>query len=174
VAAYEGFEEFFVSRQAPLTRTAYFLTGDLALAEELLQSAMTKTAARWGSVNAGGNPEAYVRRVMLNEVRSSWRRRRRLREYTTQEYAFVDSDARELAQFELRHALAGALRALTPAQRAVLVYRFFLDESEQSTAAAMGCSVGTVKSQTHRALQKLRKIAPELSESPAESEVTHE
>ncbi len=71
------FREFFEARRHALSRSAFFLTGDHQLAEELLQEALTRTLVRWQHVAAGGNPEAYVRRVMLNEVRSRWRRRRR-------------------------------------------------------------------------------------------------
>jgi DNA-directed RNA polymerase specialized sigma24 family protein len=74
---YDGFREFFVARRGALSRTAFLLTGDHGEAEDLLQEALTKTVGRWRKVSAGDNPEGYVRQVMLNEVRSRWRRRRR-------------------------------------------------------------------------------------------------
>ncbi len=74
---YPGFREFVQARRGALSRTAFFLAGDTASAEDLLQEALTKTVARWRHVSSGGNPEAYVKQVMLNEVRSRWRTRQR-------------------------------------------------------------------------------------------------
>src|SRR5690242_20776697 len=76
VDRFEGFAEFVLARGHALSRMAYLLTGDHQLAEDLLQQALTRTAAHWRRVIAGGNPEGYVRRVMLNERTSWWRRRR--------------------------------------------------------------------------------------------------
>jgi RNA polymerase sigma-70 factor (sigma-E family) len=164
---YEGLREFVVARGAALSRTAYLLTGDHQLAEDLLQHALARTAAHWRRVVAGGNPEGYVRRVMVNERTSRWRRRR---------YAEVGGPAaeevlaagpapgaRDEAEAAVRRiALRRALAALPPRQRAVIVLRFFEDLPEAKTAELMGCSVGTVKSQTHDALTRLRALAPDL------------
>jgi RNA polymerase sigma-70 factor (sigma-E family) len=159
---YEGFGEFFAARRVALSRTAFLLTGDHGEAEDLLQEALTKTVGRWQKVSAGDNPEGYVRQVMLNEVRSRWRRRRRGVEHPVGEVA--DSvDGHELeAEAADRSVLASALRQLTPKQRSVLYLRFYEDMSETETAKMLGCAIGTVKSQTHDALAKLRSVAPEL------------
>jgi DNA-directed RNA polymerase specialized sigma24 family protein len=102
VDRYEGFREFLAVHGHALSRAAFFLTGDHAAAEDLLQEALTRTVTRWRTVAGGGKPESYVRRVMLNEPRSRW----------------------------------------------------------------LGCSVETVKSQTHDALARLREFAPELLPGP--------
>lgn len=168
------FREFFEARGHALSRSAFFLTGDHQLAEELLQEALTRTLTRtlvrWQHVAAGGNPEAYVRRVMLNEVRSRWRRRRRFVEE-------LRPDPPETAHVSAmddgtidRTDLGAALRALGARQRAVLYLRYYEDRSE--AARLLGCTVGTVKSQTHDALARLRVLAPELLSAPDAAEVT--
>lgn len=159
---YEGFREFFAARRAAMSRTAYLLTGSTQAAEELLQDALVKTVARWRKVRDGGNPEAYIRQVMLNELRTRWRRRRRGVEHPTAEL----TDQAEACDLEAetadRDVLAVALRKLAPGQRAVLYLRFYEDLPEAEVARQLGCSVGTVKSQTHDALARLRACAPEL------------
>jgi RNA polymerase sigma-70 factor (sigma-E family) len=160
---YEGFREFFAARRRALSRTAFLLTGDHRDAEDLLQEALTRTVGRWRKVSAGDNPEGYVRQVMINEVRSRWRRRRRGVEQPTGDIA-DGVDGREMeAEAVNRSVLASALRQLTPKQRSVLYLRFYEDMSETETAKTLGCAIGTVKSQTHDALAKLRSVAPELT-----------
>jgi RNA polymerase sigma-70 factor (sigma-E family) len=162
VNRYEGFREFVQSRGPALSRTAYLLTGDHQLAQDLLQQALTNTAAHWPRVLAGGNPEGYVRRAMVNERTSLWRRRR---------YTEVGGDslvdrppivADQADSVVRRVALARALRSLPARQRAVVVLRYFEDMTEPQVAEALGCSIGTVKSQAHVALARLRALAPEL------------
>jgi RNA polymerase sigma-70 factor (sigma-E family) len=161
VDRYAGFHDFVRTRSPALSRTAYLLTGDHQLAEDLLQSALAKLAGRWRRVQAGGNPEGYVRRVLYTEY-VTWWRRRRLSEYPSgqlPEHAYPDSaDA-----VTLRLSLDQALRALSRKQRAVLVLRFYEDRSIEESAAILGCSPGTVKSQTGYALGKLRELLPDLS-----------
>ena len=160
---YEGFREFFAVRQAALSRTAFLLTGSRQAAEELLQDALVKTVARWRRVVEGGNPEAYIRQVMLNELRSRWRRRRRGVEHPTAEL-LDQAETRDLESDTAdRDLLAAALRKLAPRQRAVLYLRFYEDLPEAEVARQLGCSVGTVKSQAHDALARLREYAPELT-----------
>lgn len=79
---YDGFEEFFEAQRLNLSRTALLLTGDRAAAEDLLQEALTRTAERWPRVIARGDPTAYIKQIMLNDVRSAWRRRRRTSEHS--------------------------------------------------------------------------------------------
>lgn len=163
VDRYEGFREFVAARGAALSKKAFLLTGDLTASEDLLQEALTKTAAHWPRVNAGDSPEAYVRQVMLNEIRSRWRRGRSGREYATADLPDSPGAADEATQVVQRSVLAKALRQLGPKQRAVLFLRFYEDLSEAETAELLGCSVGTVKRQAHEALARLRRIAPELA-----------
>jgi len=163
VDRYEGFREFVQSRGSALSRTAYLLTGDHQLAEDLVQQALAKTAAHWRRVVEGGNPEGYVRRAMVNERTSRWRRRRYTEvsadAATAKGAAAVADDSETVVR---RIALARALATLPARQRAVVVLRYFEDLTEAQTAETLGCSVGTVKSQAHDALARLRALAPEL------------
>jgi RNA polymerase sigma-70 factor (sigma-E family) len=159
---YAGFAEFVRARERGLLRTAYLLTADAQLAEDLLQSALAKTARHWPRIRSG-NPEGYVRRAMYTESVSWWRRRHGMREVP------IDDLGGRAAAFgaedvDLRFACLAALRKLSARQRAVLVLRFYEDLSQAQIAEILGCSVGTVKSQTHDALARLRTVAPDLRE----------
>lgn len=158
----DGFREFFVARRAALSRTAYFLAGSDGDAQDLLQEAMVAVAARWPRLRTG-NPEAYARQVMLNRVRSRWRRRQRVREETTDQVPEAPDTRSQTDAAEVRQLLAGALRRLAPGHRAVLYLRFYEDLSPTEVAPLLGVSVGTVKSQTHDALARLRRVVPELA-----------
>lgn len=149
---YAGFAEFVAARQMALSRTAYLLTGDHHAAQDLVQSALVKTAAHWSRLIANGDPEAYIRRVMVNENTSWWRRRPPQPVEHLPERGTPDQTERA----DSRLALLAALGTLAPRQRAVIVLRYFEDLSEAETSEILGCSVGTVKSQTHDALARLR------------------
>ncbi len=155
-----SFDAFVRARSHALGRAAYLLTGDVHLAEDLVQTALHRAAMRWERLTASGDPEAYVRRILYNE-HVSWWRRRRLRESYGDE---APERAAHRVDSELRVTMRDALRRLTPHQRAVLVLRFYEDMSESQAAAVLGCGVGTVKSQTRHALGRLRVLAPELAE----------
>jgi RNA polymerase sigma-70 factor (sigma-E family) len=159
----EGFRDFVVARSPALTRTAYLLTGDRQLAEDLVQEALTRVAARWAKVAAGGDPEPYVRRVLYTCAVDGWRRKRprEVLQAAHVEQGVAD-DTEAVTQ---RLALAAALSKLTARQRAVLVLRFFDDRTEAQTAAVLGCSLSTVKSQTRHALQRLQELSPTLAGS---------
>lgn len=152
------FDDFVTSRGPALLRTAYLLTGDRHLAEDLMQAALAKTYRHWSRVRSG-SPEAYVRQAMVRE-NISWWRRRRITESPVETVPDGISGRRE--DVELRLTLDGALRQLTPHQRAVVVLRYYDDLTERQTADVLGCGVGTVKSQAHRALARLREIVPGL------------
>jgi RNA polymerase sigma-70 factor (sigma-E family) len=167
VGRYDGFDEFVLAQRSALSRTAYFLAAGVGPdAEDLLQEALTRTAARWPRVRAQGDPTAYVRMVMLNQVRTSWRRQRVLRLVPVA----APPEPRPGPAHETGTDLIRALRALPPRQRAALYLRYLEDHSEAETARLLGCSVGTVKSQTHAALRRLRELAPHLLET-TDSEV---
>ena len=154
-----AFEEWARARTPALLRAGYLLTGHQHSAEDLTQATLERVAGAWRRID---DPDAYARQVMYR-VQVSWWRRRRVPETITDsvpETGQVD----ETASADLRVSLAGALRRLTSGQRAILVLRFYEDLSEGEAAAALGCSVGNVKSQTHRALAALRRSAPELAE----------
>ena len=164
VDQYHGFREFMTARSGQLSRFAYMLTGDHHAAEDLLQTALAKVAVRWRKISRYEQPEAFVRRVMVNEHISGWRKRRKLIEHATSEIpdtvVVPDPSDATVRQILVNRALA----QLSPRQRAVLVLRFYEDLTEVQTAAELGISVGTVKSHAHDALAKLRSVASELAD----------
>lgn len=152
------FAEFVASRSDSLIRLAYVLTNDQHAAEDLLQTALMKTAGHWRKIR--GNPEAYVRRVMYHEQVGRWRSPRWGREQVVQappEQAVGD----RTGEVETRLTLQQALRTLPVRKRAVLVLRYYEDLSESEVVKIMGCSVGTVRSQTHQAIVRLRELVGE-------------
>jgi RNA polymerase sigma-70 factor (sigma-E family) len=159
------FDDFVAARSTALLRTAYLLTHDHALAEDLLQTALTKSWFAWGRIS--GSPEAYVRKVLVNTFASSWRRRWN-GELATAELPERGTDDTADA-ITTEQDLWAAMGRLPRRQRAVVVLRYFEDLTEVQTADALGCSVGTVKSQASKALAKLR-IDPGLAEHHAGAE----
>jgi RNA polymerase sigma-70 factor (sigma-E family) len=151
-----GFAEFVGARGQALQRTAYLLTNDWALAEDLVQTALARAYPRWGRI-VRDDPEAYVRRIVVNTWSSWWRRRWR-GEVPTQELP-EHAAADVFAASDRRDALRVALERLPRRQRAIVVLRYHEDMSEAQVAHALGISVGTVKSQASRALAKLRDDA---------------
>jgi RNA polymerase sigma-70 factor (sigma-E family) len=150
----EEFRDFMRGRWSAMVRLAYTLTGDQGHAEDIAQAAFATAYASWGRVRQAGAPDAYVRAIVIRENSKRFRKKR-VREdlrAAVPERGAADDD--NLAE---RAALRDALNQLGPRQRAVIVLRFWLDMSEAATAQALNCSVGTVKSQTSRALATLRK-----------------
>jgi RNA polymerase sigma-70 factor (sigma-E family) len=151
-------EDFIDRNSRLLLRSAWLLTGNWASAEDLVQTALLQSWLHWDAIKTDA-PELYVRRVLMNTFlsgqRRRWTRERPVAELP--EHAALD----ELAATELRHVIRRSLSGLPARQRAVVVLRYFGDLSEAQTAQVLGCSVGTVKSQTSRALAKLRSV-PEL------------
>ncbi|GAA4854596.1 SigE family RNA polymerase sigma factor [Kitasatospora terrestris] len=149
-AAYAAFVEAAWYRHL---RTATLITGDRHRAEELLQDCLVKLYVRWRRA-ATDDPHAYLRRMLVNGHVSWWRRRRReLLAADPPESAAPHADGHRLDPLDELHR---ALRALPDRQRAVVVLRHVEDLSEKDTAAALGCSIGTVKSQNARAMARLR------------------
>ena len=146
------FEDFVTARSPRLLRVAFLLTRDRATAEDLLQTTLAKAWFVWHRVD--GDPEPYVRKIMVTTF-TSWRRRRWTREDSTAEVPDYPI-AGGMDAVEDRHGLWPALGRLPPRQRAVLVLRFFEDLTEAQVALALGVSVGTVKSQTNKGLARLR------------------
>jgi RNA polymerase sigma-70 factor (sigma-E family) len=135
------------------------LTGRQESAEDLTQDALLRVATSWGRIR--DYPDAYARQVLYRLQVSRWRRRRPAETLAAApERATFDVTG----QVDVRVTLGKALDRLTPAQRAVLVLRFYEDLSEAEAAAVLECSIGTVKSQTHKALAALRRGSPELAE----------
>ncbi|MEV6816552.1 SigE family RNA polymerase sigma factor [Micromonospora sp. NPDC051296] len=158
----ESFRAYVAGRIAALSRAAWLLTGDRHQAEDLVQLTLVRVARHWERVCAAGDPEPYVRRTMYSQHVSLWRRRWRGVDLHADppEQTMPDGTAGVARALVVRAALA----RLAPRQRAVLVLRFFEDLTEVEAAAALNCSVSTVKSQTRDALARLRTHAPELAE----------
>ena len=154
------FEEFVASRGRDLWRTAWLLTGDAHKAEDLVQATLAKCWRRWPSITRTGSPEAYVRRVMVNQYTDWWHRRWNGERPTE---VLPEIAGRPVASVDERQDTLRALASLPRGQRAVLVLRFYEDLTEAQTAEALGITVGTVKSQTSRALSALRS-SPILQE----------
>jgi RNA polymerase sigma-70 factor (sigma-E family) len=154
---------FVRARGHALLRSAYLLTGDQYLAEDLVQEALARTHRAWYRLHETGNAESYARRTMYHLQVSVWRRRK-VAEVLPGEIPEPahrpgpdDTDA-----IIRRMTVERALRSLSPKQRAVVVLRYFEDRSEVEAADMLGVSVGTVKTQTRRALERLRKLVPEF------------
>ena len=160
------FDEFVAARSSRLLRTAYLLTRDHALAEDLLQTALAKAWFSWSRIQ--GDPEPYVRKVLVNTFASWWRRKWN----GEQSYAEPPETTRSGGHDELdeHQDLWAAMGRLPRRQRAVIVLRYVEDLSEAESARLLGISPGTVKSQTSRALANLRvdpALATETTEEPA-------
>jgi RNA polymerase sigma-70 factor (ECF subfamily) len=159
----EEFRDFVAARSAALLRTAYLLAGDWATAEDLLQTALTKTYLAWKRLGEIDAVEPYARRVLVNTATSWWRRRWH-GEKPTEVLPERAAPDRMEEQLE-RDVLWQHVKALPARQRAVLVLRFYEDMSEAQTAALLNISPGTVKSQTSRALTTLRhRLAAESAD----------
>jgi RNA polymerase sigma-70 factor (sigma-E family) len=146
------FDEFVTARSHRLIRTAYLLTRDWGAAEDLLQDAMAKAWFAWPRLR--GEPEPYVRKIITTSFISQSRRRWRSEVPSPTVERLDRSD--DIGASDDRDALWRALGRLPPRQRAVVVLRHYEDMSEADVAATLGCSIGTVKSQSAKALGKLR------------------
>lgn len=163
----DSFREFVAGHQQALMRTAYLLTGDAHQAEDLLQSVLLKVLRRWSRLSRVEHPEAYVRKALLNQ-HISWRRRRGRIELPT-----ADPPDRPYSSEDptiVRLVMRRALMQLPPRQRVVAVLRYYEEQTERETAELLNRSIGTVKSQAHYALARLRELAPELAPKLADME----
>ncbi len=161
VASRDSFDEFFAATWSRLYRTAYAVAGDHASAEDALQSAFARAYSSWRRVSRVDHPEAYVRRMVVNEIldqrRRAWWRRERPRAETPE----TPADGADLTGDLVadRASLWAAVRDLPPRQRAVIVLRYYEDLTEREIAEILGCAPGTVKSQASDALATLRRLA---------------
>jgi RNA polymerase sigma-70 factor (sigma-E family) len=149
------FARFVEAREQALRRTAWLLTGDWGLAEDLVQTALARAWPRWERINRRDDPEVYVRRVIVNTWRT-WSRRRWRGEKASPAVADAPAGGDMATEVAMRMALRDALATLTGRQRAVLVLRVYDDLPEAQVADMLSCSVGTVKSTMSRALARLR------------------
>lgn len=150
-----AFDAFVRARMPALLRFAHALTGDPHTAADLVQDALERTGMRWSRLDRQGDPEAYVRRAILNGRTSRWRKLRRetLVDTPPDRTICLDPPGRDETLWRL-------LATLPHRQRAVIVLRYYEDMSEEQIAATLGCAPGTVKSQASKALAKLRAAMP--------------
>ncbi|SEE82573.1 SigE family RNA polymerase sigma factor [Jiangella alba] len=165
----DGFDEFVAGWSGRLLRAAYLLTGDRGLAEDLLQDVYERLYVAWPRV---ADPAAYAHRALTRQAMNRWRTRSRrpVEAAYGAEHDRADQRADAVDALHERAVVLTALRTLPARQRAVVVLRFFADLSEADTAAAMGCSIGTVKSQTARGLARLRTVLPVIDDTRVISE----
>ena len=152
----ESFTAFVRASGERHLRVAVLLTGDWHAAEDLVQASLVKLYRAWPGVDqVGGDPDAYLRRIIVNTHRSWWRARWRREAPSPQLPGSLvrgdDADQRALAA-----SIRQALGRLSPKQRAVLVLRYYEDLPEAEIASLLGCSPGTVKTHAHRGLRALR------------------
>jgi RNA polymerase sigma-70 factor (sigma-E family) len=154
------FTDFVTYRAPALLRTAFLLCGgDRGAAEDLLQEVLERAYPRWRRIR--GKPEPYLRAALANAAANRWRSRSRRVSEVPLERASPPTRPGHEQQIVDEDELLRALRGLPPRMRAVLVLRFFDDMSEADVAKALGCSAGTVKSQSSRGLARLRELLPD-------------
>ena len=151
----DEFDRFVADNANALVRTAYLMVGDVHEAEDLVQETLFKVASKWPRVSRMENRVAYTRRILVNlALHGSSKRSRNRAELKATPPAQAVANA---AHLDIHDELFDALAALPPRQRAALVLRYFLDLPEAEVAAALGCSLGTVKSSTSRGLKRLEE-----------------
>jgi RNA polymerase sigma-70 factor (sigma-E family) len=150
--AEQQFHEYVLSRRGVLLHEAFLMVGDVHAAEDLVQTALAKVYVAWHRVVASDSPDAYVRRIMVN-ANLSRLRRRRVGEVLT---GLPPESAERGTDHAERLDLVRALIALPKRQRTAVVLRYWADLPEAEVAQIMGCSIGNVRSQAFRGLEKLR------------------
>lgn len=155
------FETFVADRLPRLLKLGRALAGDEHRGADLVQDALERTLMSWSKVD---DPDAYVRRAMVNRSVSVWRKLRRERPLHEPD----DAEPRAREDRPHDHELFAAVRRLPPRQRAVIALRFYEDLTEARTAELLGCSIGTVKSQTSQAMTKLRALLPTYADRTKE------
>ena len=161
------FEAWLVARESALQRTAHLLTGDVHAAQDLVQTTLAKLYLGWDRIRHADNIDAYARKTLVNEFRTAWRRPVRRAEQVVE--AVPDRPAPEPPTYDgSSQAVWRFVCGLPPKQRAVIVLRFYEQLTEAEIADLMGISVGTVKSQSSRALAALRAALPDHPEITGE------
>lgn len=149
------FREFVDRRHGDLVRLGWALTGNLHSGEDLAQAALERLWPHWPRVAASGDPTAYAHKIVVN-LAASWQRRRSAGEYPMSEVPDTVADS---ADGDVQRRVRAWVDHLPARQRAVVMLRFLFDLSVSETARRLDCSEGTVKSQTAKAMQKLRSLA---------------
>ncbi len=168
---YESFDAFVDASANRLTRTAYLLVGDLGEAEDLSQETLAKVARRWPRVRGMDSPFGYARQILFHLALHEQERRRRGPDRAAELPVVSVSDQTDV--IATNDEVASAIAQLPPRQRAVLVLRYWEGLSVVEAAAVLGCSVGTVKSQTSKAIQRVRHVLS-ASEPSASGPVNRE
>ncbi|MEV1017474.1 SigE family RNA polymerase sigma factor [Micromonospora sp. NPDC049801] len=150
------FEEYAFARTSALVRLARLLTGDEHRAEDLVQDVLARAYARWGRISRTDQPDAYVRRMLVN-THHSWWRRRSSREVTVAAVLDRAGDVDEAAGVAERDALWRLVSDLPARQRTVIVLRYYEDLDDMTIAGILACSTGTVRTHAKRALTTLRR-----------------
>jgi RNA polymerase sigma-70 factor (sigma-E family) len=164
----ETFEKFVAASSGRLFALALLLTGRRrAEAEDLLQDVLERAFRHWSRITRQDGPEPYVRKMLVNAATDRWRRLRFRREEPLAYDSVAVAAGDEASEAADRDLLLRALAALPPRQRAVLVLRYLEDLSAEQTAAILDCTVGTVKSQSSRALARLRETTATWTGEPA-------
>jgi RNA polymerase sigma-70 factor (sigma-E family) len=154
------FDEFVRAEMGRLSRFAGALTGDRYLAEDMLSDALVKVARRWRRIGSLDDPAAYVRRVLVTTYLDDRRKAQRRRTDPSGDIEVLDHPAPDVADAVVGRAeVARLLAALPPQQKAAIVLRYLLDESDEQIAGALGCTTGTVRSHLSRARATLRLVA---------------
>ena len=161
----EEFTAFMAGCWPGLVRLGYGLTGDRWLAEDLAQAALASACTAWRRVKRADDPDAYVRKILINAAHRRFRQQQRAAAHPDRADPQADDPA---GLAGTRSDLVAALRALPARQRAVIVLRYWADLSDEQVAAMLGCSPGTVRSQAWRALVKLR-LSPALADTGSET-----
>jgi RNA polymerase sigma-70 factor (sigma-E family) len=158
-----AYADFVRERSHALLRSAFLLTGDQHLAEDLVQDALARTHRAWSRLEKPGNAEAYARKVMYHAQVSFWRRPKVVETLPGDGLERHGGSTDDPAEAAVRRVtLQRALLTLSPRQRAVIVLRYFEDHTEAEAAQLLGVSVSTVKTQCARALDRLRTLVPDL------------
>lgn len=165
MSASGSFDEFARAEHARLVQYAFLLTGDSDVAQDLAQETLVRALVKWRHVHASNSPGAYARRIMLSLFLQGRRRRWRGEIATGVAADGVTAAAAAADQVDDRDLIVRLLRRLPPRQRAAVLLRHYEERSEAETAAAMGCSVGTVKSLTSRGIAALRALEPTVAPS---------
>lgn len=155
-----AFRDFAAAARPRLVRTAYLLCGDAHEAHDLVQVTLLRVHRRWRSIERDDQPQSYARQVLVNLAASFWRRRLRM-PLVALTAAGEPAEPDTTAAFADREELWAAVMALPARMRAILVLRYFEQLSEAETAAALQCSLGSVKSQASRGLARLRSVLTE-------------
>jgi len=152
-------EELYLRHAPEAVRLAFLLTRDGEAAQDIAQEAFIRVAGRFGHLRSAGAFDSYFRRTLVNLCMTHHRKRKVADAYLERERGWIGrvDPAVPAADIETRNELRDVLASLPDRQRAAVVLRFYLDQTEEQTAATLGCSVTAARSLVHRAMKTLRE-----------------